>query len=165
MFMPLDNIRVPVASTTFTWYSGILSIPLLAGKFTLTGVAPVQIAKRTGVLYRIVHASMSFNCSADAFNSGMVPTNPAAVQLCITAKNGEFVLADKLLLGVDHPFPLNAWRRTKNSEEPLFIVPYGEVDGLVPDLIGVSPLNICCRFQVESISDKDFLAQFTGGCL
>jgi hypothetical protein len=159
-------VNIPQSSSVSSWHSGIIRVPMSTGaQFVLDGLSPIQIAKRTGVLYKITEAYFSYNVGDDAFLSGLIPTNPARVHLSITSKNGELLFANPLDLGGSHPFPLNVWRRTKNENEPLFILPMGAVDGSGDGFLGCPELDILCRFHVTSINDKDFLAAFSGGCI
>lgn len=156
----------PQASSLSSWYSGIIRIPISAGgQYILDGLAPVQIARRTGVLYKITEAYFSTNVGNDGFNSGLIPTNPARIQLSITAQNGELLLADPLVIGGGHPFPLSVWRKPKNDNEPLFIKPMGQIDGSGDAFLGFPEVYILCRFLVTTINEREFLATFAGGCI
>jgi hypothetical protein len=164
MYMQASNI--PQSSSLSTWVSGIIKVQMSAGaQFILDLVAPIKIAQRTGFLYKITEANFTYNVGDSTFMSGLIPTNPARVQLAITGKNGEFLFADPLKLGNSHPFPLNVWRRPKNDTESMYLLPMGQVDASGDGFLGFPELDIVCNFLITSINDKDFLAAFSGGCI
>jgi hypothetical protein len=160
------NVAIPQASSLSTWYTGIVSVPLTAGaQFVLDNVNPILLAQKSAMLYRLDEAYFSYNVGSENFDSGFVVANPAKLQLGTNSSRGEFLLANPLLLGGSHPFTLNAWRRAKNDDEPIYIIPFGQVDGSGNGFVGCSTLEIVCRFLVTSINDRDFQANFETGCV
>lgn len=160
------NVDIPQASTITTWQSGIISVPLSAGsKFILDGLPSIQITRKTAALYRVNEGYFTYNVGNDVFSSGLVPTNPAKIQLSTTSAGGEYLLANPFVLGDTNPFPANSWRRAKNDDEPIYIIPSGQVDASGVEFLGYPVLNILCRFLISSINDRDFLANFAEGCI
>lgn len=157
--------ETPQSSSFTAWYSGVISSPIALGIFDLALVPPIEITKKTAILYRVKQALFTYNCGADAFNTAIIASDFPYVQLCTTEATGEYVLNNHIALGSEQKSPCNSWHKAKSSGEGLFIKPQGKIDGAAVGLLGFPVLNILCRFQIEGINDKDFLQRFSGGCI
>jgi len=157
-------VNVPQASTTEAWYTARITAPLIGGYYDFGAQSAVQLLNKSGMLWRIVGTRFAISCGLDGLLACQDPTTPLAIQLASVNANGELAFPDPEIVVDSNPAPENIWKVAKDPNKPIFVKSIGRIEWS-PNLAGFDDLTLFVQFQIQTITDSDFIAQFRKGCI